>query len=364
MGNRRKGNNCSVGDDKLFADALYRVLEMLPKEASVRKLLMPVEGSGKERLHDLAIRTRAYKQLFDAWEVLHLVPFGSTCYVRDDIVQYLRDRFRIRDESEPALAEIIHRYETYHSLIHELGALLFPSTAPYFADHMIFHSQFYHGGRGIVFSAGNDYALCLVTSITLIRSLGCQLPIEVMYLGDDDLSSENQRRLERLPGVITRDIRQMVDDKGWQLKGWAGKPWAILLSSFREVIFIDADALFFQNPEELFQDPDYAQTGALFFHDRLMMEESKRDWLKKTLPEPISAKARQSRFWTGQSAHMQESGVVLVDKWKHFISLLLVARMNGPDRDGDKDKGVTGVYDMLYGGSPVRVSPEDYPNIS
>jgi hypothetical protein len=80
-----------------------------------------------------------------------------------------------------------------------------------------------------------------------------------------------------------------------------------------------------------------------------MMEESKRDWLKETLPKPISAKAQQSRFWTGQSAHMQESGVVVVDKWKHFISLLLVARMNGPDRDGNKDKGITGVYDMLFG---------------
>ncbi len=345
----RRGYNGSVGDDKVFADVLYRVLEILPDGASIRKLLTPFAGSGKERLYELAIRTRAYKQLFEAWEELHLVPSGSACYVRDDIVQFLQARFRTLDGSASAPAEIIRRYETYRSLVYELGALLFPSTAPYFPSHMILHSQFYHGGRGIVLSAGNDHALYLVTSIMLIRSLGCHLPIEVMYLGDDDLDSRNRGKLERLPGVITRDIRRMVDDKEWQLKGWSGKPWAILLSSFREVIFIDADALFFQNPEDLFQDPDYAQTGALFFHDRLMMEESKRDWLKETLPKPISAKAQQSRFWTGQSAHMQESGVVVVDKWKHFISLLLVARMNGPDRDGNKDKGITGVYDMLFG---------------
>jgi hypothetical protein len=48
---------------------------------------------------------------------------------------------------------------------------------------------------------------------------------------------------------------------------------------------------------------------------------------------------------------MQESGVVVVDKWRHFIALLLVTRMNGPDRDGDKLKHKTGVYDMVYGTS-------------
>ena len=96
---------------------------------------------------------------------------------------------------------MIRRYESYSSLIHELGALLFPSTAPYFADHMTLHSQFYRGRRGIVLSAGNDQTLYLVTSIMLIRSLGCQLPIEVMYLGDDDLDKKNQRKLEQLPGV-------------------------------------------------------------------------------------------------------------------------------------------------------------------
>ncbi len=58
---------------------------------------------------------------------------------------------------------------------------------------------------------------------------------------------------------------------------------------------------------------------------------------------------------------MQESGVVVVDKWKHFIPLLLVARMNGPDRDGNKGKGVTGVYDMLFGEKIILNRPETLP---
>lgn len=51
----------------------------------------------------------------------------------------------------------------------------------------------------------------------------------------------------------------------------------------------------------------------------------------------------------GTSAHMQESGVIVMDKFRHFLALLVVSRMNGPDRDGNSDKGVKGVYEMVYG---------------
>jgi hypothetical protein len=51
----------------------------------------------------------------------------------------------------------------------------------------------------------------------------------------------------------------------------------------------------------------------------------------------------------GQSVHMQDSGVVLVDTWKHFVPMLLTTRLNGPDRDGNSEMGKRGVYDMVYG---------------
>lgn len=104
----------------------------------------------------------------------------------------------------------------------------------------------------------------------------------------------------------------MVNDVGWKLGGWAAKPFAIVNSSFREVIFIDADSLFFKDPGTLFDDPDYQRTGALFFRDRIIMPELKRDLLQQVLPKPIPKLAKQSRFWTGESGHMQESGVIVV----------------------------------------------------
>lgn len=332
-----------------IGDSLQRVMSLLPDELRTRDLLRPIDGTGEAKLREVGLRVRAFKTFFEPWEPLHLVSRGETMYVRDDMVHYLRNHPEILESMKMTFSEVIHSYDAYRHFLGRFSRLLFPWTAPFFPDHMTLHAQIYGGGRGIVFSAGDGQALYAITSIKAIRRLGCDLPVEVMYLGDDDLGDNYRAELEAIPGVITRDISQMVDDEGWKLAGWAGKPFAILLSSFREVIFVDADSLFFRSPETLFQEPAYQRTGALFFKDRIIMPEEKKGWLQQILPKPISKQVRQSRLWTGESSHMQESGVVVVDKWKHFIALLLVTRMNGPDRDGDESEGKVGVYDMVYG---------------
>jgi hypothetical protein len=335
--------------DPQFKAALAHVISLLPNEITARELLRPIKGTGEEKLRKMGLRVRAFKTYFEAWEALHFVSLGDDVYIRDDVIQYLRSQQDFASSLTPSFAQTIRSYESYRYFLQRLSSLLFPWTAPYFADHMTLHTHFKNGGRGIVLSCGDDQAPYLLTSIQSFRRLGCTLPIEVMYLGESDLSEDYRAEMELLPGVITRDISQMVTDEGWQLEGWAGKPFAILLSSFREAIFIDSDALFFKDPEVLFDDPLYAETGTLFFRDRIIMPESKKRWLKQILPNPISKKAKQSRYWTGESGHMQESGVVVVDKWRHFVALLMVTRMNGPDRDGDEEKGLVGVYDMVYG---------------
>ncbi|KIW63747.1 hypothetical protein PV04_08726 [Phialophora macrospora] len=346
-------NPSSFSERPKFEKALSRVISLLPGEMEGRDLLRPVEGTGKEKLREMGLRVREYKKFFEAWENLHLTfdeEGGS--YVRDDVIQYLRHHQHLPTDDEfgeISLAQTIHSYEAYRYFLVKFGQLLFPWTAPYFPDHMTLHSHFKKGGRGIVLTAGDDQAPFLLTTIPTFRNLGCDLPIEIMYLGDSDLSEDYRSDLESLDGVVTRDIAQMVNDEGWKLAGWAAKPFAILHSSFREVIFIDADSLFFVNPSTLFDDPGYQKTGALFFRDRLIMPEKKKRWLQQILPKPISRQVKQSRMWTGDSGHMQESGVVVVDKWRHFIALLFVTRMNGPDRDGNKDEGRVGVYDMVYG---------------
>ncbi|PHH85346.1 hypothetical protein CDD83_567 [Cordyceps sp. RAO-2017] len=338
-----------------FIDVFTRVVDSFPDETEAERLLSQIKGTGTSKIREVGLRARKYKQYFEAWEELHLsINEQDGNYVRDDVVQHLRRHFRGLDpaSAEPiggGLAQAVRSYEDRRQFLAKFGHFLFPWTAPYFPDHRVLHSHFRQSGRGIVFTAGDAGAPFMLTSILALRRLGCSLPIEIMYLGDSDLGEHHRARFERLDGVLTRDISRMVNDEGWTLSGWAAKPFAILLSSFREVIFIDADSLFFRDPEILFDDPGYVATGALFYRDRVMLAESKKAWLQKLLPEPISQQVKQNRYWTGESGHMQESGVVVVDKWKHFVALLMVARLNGPDRNGDSNKGTVGMYDMVHG---------------
>lgn len=334
-----------------FMRSFERILALLPDDARVEDLIGPIQGTGERKIREVGTRVRTYKALLDAWEALHLVQMKEQLLVRNDILQILRHRPEITKRLGMDHARLTHAYEAYRHCLTQLSTRLFPWTAPYFADHITFHAQFWNADRGIVFTAGDKQAPYLLTSIKSIRGLGSDLPIEVLYLGNDDLGEDYREELESIPGVVTRDISVMVHDNGWKLRGWAAKPFAILLSSFREAIFIDADSLFVSDPAQLFLDQSYRRTGALFFKDRLFMPQSKKAWLRRILPSPISKQARKSRFWTGESGHMQESGVVVVDKWRHFVALLMVTRMNGPDRDGNKKEGRIGVYDMVYGGS-------------
>ena len=43
-----------------------------------------------------------------------------------------------------------------------------------------------------------------MTVIPSLRQLGCKLPVEIMYLGDEDLDEDMRDSLEELDGVVTR----------------------------------------------------------------------------------------------------------------------------------------------------------------
>lgn len=335
-----------------FEQALARLDDLLPGEMETRSMLSNIEGTGAVKLREIGLRAREYKRYFRAWEKIHLVEDGpDTTFIRSDVVQYIR-RYFAEDEVDMPIAGLertIHTYEKFKSFMTKFGQLMASWTGPYFTDHMALHLSFKHGGRGIVVTAGSSQIPHLKTLIHNVRDVGCTLPIEVMYLDDGDMDVDVQAELENLDEVMVREIAPMVDDEGWRLSGWALKPYAIMFSSFREVIFVDADSLFFEDPESLFEDEDYQLTGALFFKDRTLWPEWKRDWLKNLLPRPISQNVLASRYWRGESGHQQESGVVVVDKWRHFIAMLMVCRMNGPERNGNKEQGTVGVYDMVYG---------------
>ena len=330
-------------DARRIGEAL-ETFEGLMLEVRLSKDPVPSDvKTGEERLRRSGSKSRILDMVLRIWERVHFLDNGHRIQMRTNITEVIDDG----GFDEIHKVHTLRLYEKLQQLFTSLSTELFP----YFIDDVVnLHASFKYAGRGIVMTAGNDQAHYLSTTIPTFRKLGCTLPIEIMYLGDDDLSVTHQDELRRIPGVVLRDLLPMVNSKGWSFTTWSAKPFAILLSSFREVLFVDADSFFFVNPESLFSDSGYISTGALFFPDRNEFpDNTQHSFLESVLPPPISEKAKESRFWTGEAQHMQESGVVIVDKWRHFVAMLLVTRMNGPDRDTDKRTGVKGFYDIFYG---------------
>ena len=190
--------------------------------------------------------------------------------------------------------------------------------------------------RGIVMCAGDQYFPMAVHTIRSLRLINCTLPIEIFHLGNQDLSVKNVKYLQQFPGVSVIDIEKIVDNKILDLKGWDIKPFAVLASSFREVLLMDADVIFVVKPETLFRASLYVETGALFFTDRITAPSpvQHRAWFERIIPKPHSESLKTSAMYTERSNYQQEAGVVLIDKARHLFGLLTVCRLNTkPERN-------------------------------
>ena len=135
--------------------------------------------------------------------------------------------------------------------------------------------------------------------------------------------------LEEENGVSVINAASLVSRQN-SIGGWAIKPFAMLMSSFQEFIFLDADALFFQNPEVLFNFKYYRAAGTLYFRGRtikldyeynLMLE-----YFKKMVKYP-SEYAKAQRLWLNLTSYEGGSGVVVMDKKRGGIYVLLLAAM-------------------------------------
>lgn len=168
-----------------------------------------------------------------------------------------------------------------------------------------------YSGRGIVIPAGGKYYLTNgFINLGMLRQSGCELPVEIWYIGEKEVIPAVMRELEMM-GAVCKDITQYFS---YPIKGWEVKVHAIIASAFEEVLLIDADNVVFQNPEFLFDSEEYLQTGALFWPDIQTLEKKNLLWeVLELQPQKVRA---------------QESGQVVVNKQTCWLPLQLCLHMN------------------------------------
>jgi alpha 1,2-mannosyltransferase len=177
-------------------------------------------------------------------------------------------------------------------------------------------------GRGIVITSGGlRYFTTAWILIKTLRELGCKLPIEVWHYGNE-ITDNMKLQLASLE-TKCKDLAHFIDECP---HGFLMKPLSILYSSFKEVLFLDADNMCVKNPSYLFEDKNYKKYGCLFWPD----------YWETAKSNPIWSILDISYF----KSYEQDSGQMLIDKSRSWAQLQLCVHLNAK---GDE------YYKFLYG---------------
>lgn len=164
-------------------------------------------------------------------------------------------------------------------------------------------------GRGIVICAGGKTLMtCAFATVSAVRRVGCTLPVEIFYAGPEELGPGYEEAFEEFGGVKFVDALSILPwpcHKPTNLRGFSIKPYALVLTSFREALMIDADCAPLRDPTFMFGTPEFKKYGNVFWPDY---------WTSTELVRPLVA--REFGLLQEPRGFETESGQVLVDTVK------------------------------------------------
>lgn len=175
------------------------------------------------------------------------------------------------------------------------------------------------GTRGLVSTAGGAYLPVLVISLRMLRRTGSQLPMEVFLASPDEYESficDIVLRALNARCVILSEILDSVATTS-KISRYQFKSFAMLFSSFEEILFLDADAFPLYDPESLFTTEPFLSRNLVTWPDFWARSESPLYYTISSQPVP----SMDDRATT-------ESGEILISKKTHSKSLLLATYYN------------------------------------
>ncbi|MEZ6057547.1 MAG: hypothetical protein R3C01_12670 [Planctomycetaceae bacterium] len=191
------------------------------------------------------------------------------------------------------------------------------------ADERVAHPSPYvphHQQRGIVIVGGGKYLPSAYVTARIVRHVGCELPMELWHLdGEVDdvarpLFEELGVRCVDADALVQRHPFRFLQGNWW--RGWQLKAYAMAYSSFRELLFLDADCYPLRDPSDLFDTSAYREHGCVIWPD---IESS------RCLLEPHQTDVFGIDPFADAAA---ESGQFLVDRERCWNELMLALHYN------------------------------------
>ena len=175
------------------------------------------------------------------------------------------------------------------------------------------------GTRGLVSTAGGEYLPVFVISLRMLRRTGTTLPVEV-FLADHE-EYEEYICTKVLPSlnatcVIMSDILDSVPHS-MEIAHYQFKVFAMMFSSFEEILLLDADCFPIHNPEQLFTSEVFQKHGLITWPDF---------WASSTSTLFYEIASQSVPPMTERAS--SEAGELLLSKKTHQKSLLLATYYN------------------------------------
>ncbi|QSS61946.1 hypothetical protein I7I51_04123 [Histoplasma capsulatum] len=190
--------------------------------------------------------------------------------------------------------------------------------------------------RGVVYAAGGSYLPVLVSSLRMLRRTGSNLPVELFLkdrteyestICDEVLPSLNGRCVvlsdilsaTPIPTNGDGDSLASYDNQvpKTEIAHYQLKIFAMLFSSFEEIVWLDADCFPLHKPEEHLNSNPYKMTGMVTWPDFWISTVSPLYYNISQLPIPSMGLRASS-----------ETGQILLSKKSHQITLLLSTYYN------------------------------------
>ena len=174
------------------------------------------------------------------------------------------------------------------------------------------------GTRGIVSAAGGEYLPTFIVSLRMLRSTGCQLPVELFILSPDEYERsvcEEILRPLNVKCIILSNILRSAP-ASVKVSHYQTKIFAIIFSSFEELLFLDADSFPISNPEYLFDSGLFREAGLITWPDF---------WINSAAPVYFEISSQTPSPMNLRAA--SEAGQIMISK-RHRRSLLLATYYN------------------------------------
>ena len=183
-------------------------------------------------------------------------------------------------------------------------------------------------GRALVTCVSSHYFDIALTNLKGLRKVfGVGLPIYVCHADENDLAVQHQLQLQNIEDIFTINLSEIYT---LQLGGWQLKPFAMLACGAAEVIWFDADLIFLENPEGLFDNQEYDETGVLLFHDRTVsngLVDLDWKWVKDLIGGG-SDYLQSSHAFVGEAGHIVDSSAIVMHISRNLFAMLVIAQLN------------------------------------